>query len=212
MQDKEGMTVFAIFANEHANSVITASAVSWLPRRHRIRSRLSTREILVMVLALATAIAVNAAPTTSLRVNLSASMPRGIYTLTSRAPTRGALIAFCVGLSAAALAAERRYLSAGSCPDGTEPLLKPVLAVEGDIVTTTERSVAVNSVLIAEGATRTVDSDGRPLPHHPFGRHELRRGELWVFSPARRSWDSRYFGPVRAEQVISTVEPVFTIG
>lgn len=208
MQDKEDTTGFAILANGRGNSVISASSLSWLSARDLARGRLDTRQLIVLVVAMIVALAVNLAPTSSFRMNLGRSMPRGIYRLTAPPPSRGSLVSVCIEPSLAAVAIARGYLSAGTCPGGAEPLLKRVVAVEGDIVTTSERSVDVNGTSIERSATLSRDSSGRPLAHHPFGRRRLALGELWVFAPASRSWDSRYFGPIRADQVIAAVEPV----
>lgn len=210
MQDKEGTTGFAILANERGNSVISATPVSWLPEGVRVRGRLGARQLIVLAIALAAALVINLAPSSSFRVNLGASMPRGLYRLTDSPARRGSLVSFCVEPSIAATAIAHGYLSAGRCTGGAEAVLKRVVAVEGDVVVTSEQSVEVNGAAILRSATQSRDSSGRPLGHYPFGRHRLGRGDLWVFSPASRSWDSRYFGPIHAHQVTAVVEPVFT--
>ena len=211
-QDKEGRTVFENRPETHANLVISEKAVSWLSASGQITSRIFDQRVLLpLLVALVTALAVNVAPATSLRVNLSGSMPRGLYRLTDAPPGSDLLVAFCLDEEPAALALERRYTGEGTCPGGVEPLVKRVAAIGGDVVTITERSVAVNGTPLPSSTTLTADSNGRPLPHHPFGEHHLERGELWVFSPAPRSWDSRYFGPIRRDQVVATVVPVLTI-
>ena len=211
-QDKEGRTVFENHPKTHANFVISEKAVSWLPASGRITGRIVDRRVfLPLLVALVTALAVNAAPATSFRVNLSGSMPRGLYRLADASPERGSFVAFCLDEVSVALALERRYTGGGTCPGGVEPLVKPVAATRGDVVTTTERSVTVNGAPLPSSATLAADSNGRPLPHDPFGTHRLEHGELWVFSPAERSWDSRYFGPIRRDQVVATVVPVLTI-
>ncbi|MGH7860139.1 MAG: conjugative transfer signal peptidase TraF [Candidatus Binatia bacterium] len=184
--------------------------MSWLPAGARTAGRVGDRRVLIpLLVTLVTALAVNAA--TSFRVNLSGSMPRGLYRLTADPPRRGSIVAFCLDEESAALAVERRYTGSGPCPGGGEPLVKPVAATEGDVVTTTRRSVTLNGIPLASSTTLVTDSNGRPLPHHPFGRYRLAPGELWVFSPAPRSWDSRYLGPIRRDQVVATVVPILTI-
>jgi conjugative transfer signal peptidase TraF len=210
VQDKDDTTGFAILANGRENFVISARGVSWLSAGRLGLGRLGARQVIVLVVAFAVALAVNLAPASSLRVNLGSSMPRGLYRLTSFPPLRGSLVSFCIEPSRAAIAIERGYVSAGRCPSGAEPLLKRVVAVAGDVVTSSKRSVEVNGTLIAGSATLSRDSSGRPLAHHPFGLHRLAQGELWVFSPTTRSWDSRYFGPVRGHQVVAVVEPLLT--
>ena len=96
------------------------------------------------------------------------------------------------------------------CPAGYQPLLKPIAAIAGDVVDLTPDVVAVNGEPMAQSHTQEHDRAGRVLPHMPWGRYQLTAGELWVMStyhPA--SWDSRYFGPIRAETVIATVVPLW---
>jgi conjugative transfer signal peptidase TraF len=173
---------------------------------------MSAGRVTALVVALVTTFAVNLAPATRLRVNLSGSMPRGIYVLTQAPLRRGAIVAFCMDGDASVLALGRRYLGPGTCPDGREPLVKTVVAVAGDVVLTTRQSVDVNGVELAGSGSLEADSEGRPIGHYPFGRHAVGPDQFWVFSSAPRSWDSRYFGPVHVDQVIGTVEPVFTVG
>ena len=55
------------------------------------------------------------------------------------------------------------------------------------------------------------DRGGRELAPYLRGPHRLEAGEVWLHSPyEERSWDSRYFGPVRLECVTTLVEPVLT--
>jgi conjugative transfer signal peptidase TraF len=78
--------------------------------------------LLVLILAL------------GLHVNLSASAPRGLYLAVAGRPTRGAWVVACVYPHAADLARARGYLRPGPCTAGVQPVLKPVIAVAGDVV------------------------------------------------------------------------------
>src|SRR5689334_4135052 len=66
------------------------------------------------------------------RVNASSSLPIGLYRTTSDKSAR--LIEFCPAEPFASMSASRGYRKKGNCPDGAEPLLKPIVAVPGDIV------------------------------------------------------------------------------
>ena len=94
----------------------------------------------------------------------------------------------------------RGYLTSGSCPDGTEQLLKEVIAVPGDQVQVSSDSVVVHS---AAGSTtypapsHIIDQDG--LPVHRFiqnGTYTI--DGVWVYGngDTKYSWDSRYYGAI----------------
>ena len=145
-----------------------------------------------------------------LRFNDSPSMPTGIYIRTS-SESKSTLAVFCPEGPFARLSVERGYRSRGNCPDGGEPLAKPIVALPGDTVELSARGMAVNGRLLPHTAPLATDSAGRPLLHWPFGRSVVAAGTIWVassFSP--RSFDSRYFGPLRASQVREHVRPLLT--
>ncbi len=105
---------------------------------------------------------------------------------------------------------ERHYLGAGSCPDGAEPVVKMIAAVGGDVVEVTAAAVLVNAIALRTAARSTAIAEGAPAPYLR-GPQRLEAGEVWLHSPyEERSWDSRYFGPVRVECVTTLVEPVLT--
>jgi conjugative transfer signal peptidase TraF len=209
MQDKDDTTPGTSSPEQQQNCVCSADLLS---AHGPSFERLSAGRVTVLFVSLLTALAVNFAPATNLRLNLSASMPRGIYVLTTAPLQRGAIVAFCVNREAASLALARHYLGPGTCPDGREPLVKNAVGVAADVVVTSRESVEVNGVALAASHTLERDSRGRSIAHYPFGQHVMGPYELWVFSSAPRSWDSRYFGPVHVDQVVGIVKPVFTVG
>ena len=148
-----------------------------------------------------------------LRLNLTESLPRGVYRTVGEAPRRGSIVVVCPPLDAAELARERGYLGPGSCPGGVRGLGKIVLAIGGDVVAHRKEGIAVNWKPIVNSGTLARDSRRRVLPHHPWGDYVLKAHELWLFSPYRpNSYDSRYFGPVDASDVVSVLRPVWTWG
>ena len=151
-----------------------------------------------------------AAAWAGLRLNDSPSMPTGLYVRTS-CESRSSLVVFCPAESIAHLSGERGYRSRGNCPDGAEPLAKPIVARPGDIVELSATGMAVNGRLLVNTAPLVTDTAGRPLPHWPFGRYVVAPGSVWVASSySPRSFDSRYFGPVKASQVREHVRPLLT--
>jgi conjugative transfer signal peptidase TraF len=148
-----------------------------------------------------------------LRLNLTESLPRGLYRTIAEEPRRGSIVVVCLPLHAAELARERGYLGPGSCPGGVRGIGKIVLATGGDVVAHREEGISVNRKPISKSPTLARDSRQRALPHYPWGDYALGSGEFWLFSPYRpNSYDSRYFGPVEASHVVSVLRPVWTWG
>jgi len=151
-----------------------------------------------------------AAAWAGLRLNDSPSMPTGLYIRTSSG-SNASLVVFCPAEPFATLAAERGYRSRGNCPDGAEPLAKPIVARAGDIVELSATGMVVNGRLLQNTPPLATDTAGRPLPHWRFGRYAVAPGSVWVASSySPRSFDSRYFGPVEASEVREHVRPLLT--
>jgi conjugative transfer signal peptidase TraF len=102
---------------------------------------------------------------------------------------------------------DRGYLMRGSCPGGAEPVGKPVVASEGDVVDVTDAETRVNGKPLPHSFRHRIDSRGRDLPSVPEGTYVLRPGELWIASDEHpKSWDSRYYGPVHEAHVRGVLE------
>ncbi len=144
-----------------------------------------------------------------IRVNASASLPIGLYRTTNQRSAD--LVEFCPEELYATLSAERAYRETGDCPDGAEPLMKPIVALDGDIVTVSPTGVGVNGRLLRNSAPRRLDTDNRSLEHWPFGTYRVCPGTAWVISSFNaRSFDSRYFGPIPFTRIRSYLRPLLT--
>jgi conjugative transfer signal peptidase TraF len=147
-----------------------------------------------------------------LHVNLSASAPLGLYRTVVGRPARGVWVAACVSPQSAALARTRGYLGPGPCAGGLQPVLKPVIAVAGDVVEIGPEAVTVNGQPLPGSSIAASDSLGRPLPHVAWGRYVVAADQLWLLSTrVPNSWDSRYLGPISTAQVWSVAQPVWTV-
>ncbi len=150
------------------------------------------------------AIALGLAAIYPLRFNTTSSLPRGLYLRVGwfgRQPARGDLVLACAPPAAAELGLRRGYLRSGLCAGGylggAGPLGKVVLAVAGDRVTVEDSGLTVNGQPIDRSRPLGRDSAGRLLLGFPPGQYRVAAGEVWLFAPYdRRSYDSRYFGPV----------------
>ena len=138
----------------------------------------------------------------SLWINLSPSLPLGVYRPVDAPVTRGAIVVVCLPLTIGRLARERGYLGYGPCPGHVERLGKRVAAVAGDTVETDAGGVRINGFLIPGSRRLERDSRGRPLPV-TAPRVVVRPGELFLLATDNpRSFDSRYFGAVAVTNLI----------
>jgi conjugative transfer signal peptidase TraF len=143
------------------------------------------------------------------RVNASSSLPIGLYIKTSA--RRANLVEFCPPEPFASFSKGRGYRMSGNCPDAAEPLMKPVVAAEGDVVEVSASGVAVNGRLLPNSSPRLVDTENRALRHWPFGKYRVAAGTVWVVSSFnQRSFDSRYFGPIPNICIRSRLLPLIT--
>jgi len=149
-----------------------------------------------------------------LRLNLTGSLPVGLYVAAGAAPVRGALVLVCLPPEVAVLARARGYVPrGGACPGGVVPIGKPVLASAGDTVTVTPTGLLMNGAPVPNSQALAMDRKGRPLPQLPTGRYVVRSGTVWILSSySRLSFDSRYFGAVETAQVRARIRRLWTAG
>src|SRR5215471_16446627 len=103
-------------------------------RRNRIVTVVGlTASLLVLVVGAGALTLALAAELVGLRFNDSPSMPAGLYVKTS-SESGSTLVVFCPAEPSASLSVERGYRSRGNCPDGAEPLAKPVAARAGELM------------------------------------------------------------------------------
>ena len=123
---------------------------------------------------------------------------------------RGSLVLACLEPELATWAWERGYLSGhGKCPQGLAPIGKYVVAVAGDKVVSTSAGIEVNGKLQPNSKASSLDGAGRAMPQVHLNQ-VLKQGELLLLNPVVDSFDSRYWGLLRVEQVVGTLEPVLT--
>jgi len=175
-----------------------------------------SRRAVTMCGAGATLLAVMAiAYQAGMRINMTPSMPIGLWAIASaRAiPSRGDIVTVCLPNGAALRQAmQRQYIAAGACPDGAEPLVKPVAATGGDLVTVTAAGISVNATPVANTAPLARDEAGRVLRPIPTGSYRVVPDQLWLLSGHDpRSFDSRYFGAVPIANVLGIARPLWVL-
>jgi|SRR5579862_5170311 len=140
------------------------------------------------------------------------SCPIGIYRLVHNHLARGELVEACLPDAIATYGVTRGYLTRGSCPNGSEPVIKIIGAIPGDRVDLSTEQIRVNGVALPASATLSEDSRGREVTTLARGPHKTGPDEVWLFGlHDARSWDSRYFGPVAIENVRGALEPVLAM-
>lgn len=135
--------------------------------------------------------------------NITASVPTGLYYIRGKASLHvGERVAIEPPPKLRRLLATRGYLPTGV------PLIKRIAAMSGQRVCRFRHGVTIDGNFA--GVARSRDRLGRPLPAW-FGCRKLRTGELFVMNPAASSsFDGRYFGPIRLDNVIGRATPVWT--
>ncbi|WP_415188794.1 conjugative transfer signal peptidase TraF [Rhodomicrobium sp.] len=146
------------------------------------------------------------------RFNETPSVPVGIWrVLPVNGPLeRGQIVSVCPPPTGVFLEAKARgYLSGGSCPGGLEPMLKPIAALEGDVVEHTGEGISVNGRLLPSSVAFPADSRGRLLPKVFAVRLVVNKGEMFLVSGHGRSFDSRYFGPLPLSVITGVAAPIW---
>lgn len=135
----------------------------------------------------------------------------GFYRLIDAPIGRGELVAGCLPVNAEQEGLTHGYLGNGDCPGGAEPVLKVIGGLSGDEVDVESGWIEVNGKRLDNSATVTRDSVGRLLTHVVWGKRRVAPEEVWLFGlNNRRSWDSRYFGPIPLRGIRGVAEPLLT--
>ena len=145
------------------------------------------------------------------RINVTASIPLGLYIQSTGKPVPGVIAEFCpAGMSESE---SERYRGFGlGCQDKSIPLLKPIVAVTGDRVEFSGQGIAVNGKLIPNTAPREVDGKGRPLRPWPAGDYTVEPYKIVVASAYHPgSYDSRYLGPIALVDVKLNLRPLLVV-
>jgi conjugative transfer signal peptidase TraF len=146
-----------------------------------------------------------------IRINITPSIPVGVYRLTNEPIAKGAYVLICPPPAAVFdMAKARGYLGAGYCPGGYGQLMKKILAVQNDVVFIDTDGVRVNGQLLPLSAPIKADGAGRPMPDYKASS-VLGSAEVLVMSDNNSSsFDGRYFGSIQRSQIQGVIRPIFT--
>lgn len=132
--------------------------------------------------------------------NHTPSVPPGWYVRSSDVIARGMLVTVRAQDVAPDYAAARNFTDAG------DRFIKRIAANDGDSVCAEGETIRINDRTVAHRALH--DSQGRALPHWS-GCRTLVADEVFLMGDTQDSFDSRYFGPVSAEDIEGVWRPVF---
>jgi conjugative transfer signal peptidase TraF len=140
-------------------------------------------------------------------INVTRSMPLGLYWVAGvhRPIHAGEIVLAC----APAHAHAERYTVRGSCRGGSSPLLKHVVATAGARVAIDVAGVVVDGRRLPSSTPLYRDGRGRKISWEQQ-RVRLHLGQLWLYAPQARSFDSRYFGPISNADVLGVAYPILT--
>lgn len=135
--------------------------------------------------------------------NASASVPIGLYAVRPVGRLRVTeLVVVTPPEPLAGFLSDRGYL-----PKGV-PLLKRILALPGQAVCRTGRTIAVDGIAMGDALDR--DRRGRPLPVWQ-GCRTVAQGEVFLMNwQSEDSLDGRYFGPLPAAAIVGRADPLWT--
>ena len=153
------------------------------------------------------------------RINLSPSMPKGLYRLVHCDETAGrdAAVGDRVAIdtkevsSNPGLAFFRSlgWLSYSGRSD--DLLMKTIVGVGGDEVTEKDGRLYVNGTPFTKNASRRQRTVGTlPLPSVELPQR-INEGEVWLSSDHEKGIDSRYFGAVARSSIACKVEAAWTL-
>ena len=166
----------------------------------------------IVIMGVCFAVGLVLAHEAGLRLNITRSIPLGLYKMSHDPIENGVYVLWCPPERPEFdLAKERGYIGTGFCPGGYGNMMKKVVASVHDIVSVTDKGVTINGTLIPASQPFETDSMGRPLPRFRVTDHVLAASELLLMSDTNsRSFDARYFGPVHRDHIQSLIHPVWT--
>lgn len=133
-----------------------------------------------------------------LLVNLSASMPRGVWWCEKGGG---------VGSSMVAITPPEEAVARGCARQG-QLLLKHVWARPGEEVCIEGRALYKGGAPNRSISTSLLSSQGQLLRLGFQGCKVVKEGELFVLGQHPSSCDSRYFGPIKTDRIVGAITPL----
>ncbi len=153
------------------------------------------------------------------RINLSPSMPKGLYRLVdcNETAARDAAVGDWVAIDTKeassnpglALFRSQGWLSYSGRSD--DLLMKTIVGVGSDEVTEKDGRLYVNGRSLARSASRRQRAVGTLVLPSVELPHRVKEAEVWLSSDHEKGIDSRYFGPVARSSIACKVEAAWTL-
>ena len=134
--------------------------------------------------------------------NHTASVPIGLYSIAHTRPVKGDIVLIAPSGDLRATLKDYGVLPANHL------LLKQLAATHGDAVCRDHASITINGAPAA--TARAAMADGRPLPAWS-GCRRLGADDVLVLTGHAGSFDSRYFGPIGADEIVGIAHPLITL-
>lgn len=135
-------------------------------------------------------------------INYSSSIPKGLY-LVENAPPSVGNYTLLTDSTILHFAESRGYILAGTA------IGKKIVAGPGDTARVSQKGVFVNGVKIPLSKPLAYDSKGRKMSVC-YGSVVLDSLHVFLMGHNPRSFDSRYFGPIKISSLKYTLQPVLT--
>lgn len=147
------------------------------------------------------------------RINLTESIPVGLYRISVMELKKNALVIFCPeDRWSFRLAKNRGYLGYGFCKKGYGYLMKQVVATSGDLLSVTDKGVYVNRILLPYSKPRVKDGLNRTLPRLRIMNYKLQINEIMTMTnQSDWSFDGRYYGLVHTSQIKGMITPLWVV-
>ncbi|SHG54344.1 signal peptidase I/conjugative transfer signal peptidase TraF,TIGR02771 [Fodinibius roseus] len=135
-------------------------------------------------------------------INYTDSIPKGLYFIQNEVPGKGDytlitkqnLLDFATG---------RGYIADGSY------IGKKIVGTPGDTVVVSSKGVYVNSKEQVASQPIKVDRNNRSMPHN-IGTQIIKENEVFLLGETKDSFDSRYYGTIKAKYLKGTLIPIIT--
>lgn len=145
-----------------------------------------------------------------LRINTTPSFPLGLWRIIPlvQPVQTGDLVFVCPPPEQVRLGIARGYLRSGLCPGHLAPLIKRISALAGQRVAIVDRQVVIDGMPLQGSHLQSMDGQRRPMPYWSGGT--LAPDTVYLSSPYPASYDSRYFGPVPAANILGQARAILT--
>jgi len=93
-----------------------------------------------------------------------------------------------------------------------QPWIKEIAALPGQTVRLSRAGVWVDGRYLPNSRVdRWTPGHHHRIVHYPFGTYRLRNGQVWLYAPGNYAFDSSYYGPVPAMDILQGVRPWWVI-